>query len=383
MRVAYISAPSFLDCDVPLVASLQRNVDITYVIRVSPFTRNQSMLRIGNFSNKSDIYWAKEVPGFDNVVKYIDSSRVCMLWQQSNSRWSILWSELKLLKFLISEKFDVVHLTWPLNWFSFPLYILRKKMVLTVHDPLPHSSNIKANSQFYRQVALKNINNFVILNKNQKNEFISTYNLNNKNILDSRLGAYYHYAEVEIKEPKDRGYVLFFGGISSYKGLDLLCKAMRRIKANMPSSHLIVAGRGDIYFDIEQYVNDKTIEFRNYYISDEELAGLIKNAAFVICPYIDATQSVVVMSSFSMCTPVVVTNVGGLPEMVGNGTYGEVIPSNNVEAIEHVILDLLRHPEKLQTYRDNIKRDYFKGEYSWSNIGHEMALFYKDVNKNK
>lgn len=251
-------------------------------------------------------------------------------------------------------------------------------MILTVHDPLPHSSNITRSNTFLRKLAFKNINNFIILNSTQKEEFIQTYGLQKKNIYESRLSIYTYLSDISPIEPNAKGYVLFFGQISSYKGLDILCEAMRKVKLKMPDAKLIVAGRGNLYFDINQYVQDKTIEFRNYYIQDDELAGLIKNAAFTVCPYRDATQSGVIMSSFSLGTPVVVSDVGALPEMVGNGKYGSIVPAGKIEVLAETIEYLLMNPQSLNNYRDNIKRDYNEGDYSWNKIAFDIIQNYKD-----
>lgn len=51
----------------------------------------------------------------------------------------------------------------------------------------------------------------------------------------------------------------------------------------------------------------------------------MKKTQFMVCPYTDATQSGVIMSSFTFGTPVIATKVGGLPEMLGNGKYGMLV----------------------------------------------------------
>lgn len=376
MRIAYISAPAFCDCDIPLVESLQKLGNVTYILNVSETTRTTSMLNIGGTFDNTGIYHVSQFEGFENITRYLNRDKSYMLWRGNGSRKDLIKSGLKLLEFLRDNKFDIIHITWPFAYDLFPLYLLRKKIILTVHDPLPHSSNINFASQIYRKIAFKLLNNFILLNKTQKEEFISRYHLSNKNISVSRLGKYFHLSKIDPIKPELSNYVLFFGYISSYKGVDLLCQAMRRIRERVPSVKLVVAGKGEIDFDISQFVNDGTIDFKNYYISDEELAGLIKYSSFVVAPYKDATQSGVVMSSYSLDTPVVVTDVGGLPEMVGYGTYGPIVPANNVEALYEVILHLLENPNEIDSYREKIIADYSTGEYSWNRIAEEVFNVY-------
>lgn len=378
IKVAFLSAPAFADCDVPLVAALQQYLDITYILNVSQGSKQQSMLNICELNRDNGIYPANEIEGLENIVHYVNQSSVYVDWHGRSDRKSLIEAGIRLYRFLKKERYDIVHFTWPLAFDGFPLYLLRGKMVLTMHDPLPHSSNVNAMSNFYRNVALKLVNNFILLNHTQREEYISTYQLQKKHIYESRLGKYYHLSDLAVKDSGLRDYVLFFGQISSYKGLDILCEAMRKVKMKMPEAKLIVAGRGDIYFDINQYVEDGTIDFRNYYIPDEELAGLIKHASFTVCPYIDATQSGVIMSSYSLGTPVVVSDVGGLPEMVGNGAYGPIVSAGDTEDLCEVIMDLLKTPEKLKEYRERIQLEYSEGEHSWENIARGMVEIYQD-----
>ena len=377
MRIAYISAPAFADCDVPLIASLHNKEDLTYVIRVSKTSRKQSMLNIDEIK-EDGIYPAAELTGLETIGKYVDLSNVYVFWQTTQNKLKLILSEIKLLRFISEKKIDVVHITWPLNLGSSPLYLYRKKMILTVHDPLPHSSNITKGSQFYRNIAMRLINRFILLNQTQREDFIKAYHLEEKKIYNSRLGVYYHLSDISVVCPKETNYILFFGQISSYKGLDILCEAMRKVRKHNQSHKLIVAGKGDIYFNINQFVEDGTIEFLNYYIPDEELAGLIKYANFAVCPYIDATQSGVIMSSYSMSTPVIVTDVGGLPEMVDYGKYGPIVPAGNVDSLASTILTLLENNEMVEEYRKRINEDYKTGKYSWESIAAGIIDIYKD-----
>lgn len=377
MKVAYYSAPSFLDCDIPLISHLQKRVDVDFFLDLNPSSLKQSML--ANCEIKEEgIQLASNIPGFERLGKYLNLNKVYVVWRSKSNRFSLFASSLKLLCFFRKKKYNIIHLTCPLNYTSFLLYYLHSKMILTVHDPLPHSSNINRSSLFHRWVALKLIEKFIILNKTQKEDFISTYHLEDKLVFESRLGVYYHLKAVNPVIPSESGYALFFGYISRYKGADVLCEAMRIVKKQMSDAKVIIAGRGGDYFDIQQYVKDGTIELRNYYISDEELAGLIINASFVVCPYIDATQSGVVMSAYSLNKPVVVSDVGGLPEMVEYGKYGPVVHAGNVEELAETMITLYQSSNQLDLYSSRIKKDFYEGEKSWSKIVDGVVSIYSN-----
>lgn len=382
MKLAYISSPYFADCDTPLLEGLsQQGVDLTYIIRLSDSSKKKTLLNISTIGDrKSGIYAASEFNGLESIGQYVDLSRVFVLYLQKDGgiSFSNILSVFSLLMFLIRGKFDIIHLTWPLGYYFFPLYTLRRRMVMTVHDPLPHSSyeNDRV-KQFNRRVAFRVLRNFVLLNKSQKEDFINFYHLHNKKIFDSRLSVYNHLSKLIPVKPDLSNYILFFGQISSYKGLDVLCNSMRIVKREFPDSKLIVAGRGDLYFDIDDFVKDGTIDFRNYYIPDAELAGLIKYSEFAVCPYRDATQSGVIMSAFALNTPVIVTDVGALPEMVDYGRYSPIVPVDDVAALASTIIKLLKSPQLLQEYRTRIENDYSEGIYSWKNIAHDMNNIYQ------
>ena len=116
-----------------------------------------------------------------------------------------------------------------------------------------------------------------------------------------------------------------------YKGLDYLLPAMQHVHQQCPDCKLIVAGGGTFHFDITPYHTLSYIDVRNRFIPDSELVALIQHAAFMVCPYTDATQSGVIMSAYAFEKPVIATNVGGLPEMVSHQHYGLIIKERDID----------------------------------------------------
>ena len=108
----------------------------------------------------------------------------------------------------------------------------------------------------------------------------------------------------------------------------------------------------------------------------EELAGLLQDCAITVCPYTDATQSGVVMTSYSLCKPVIATNVGGLSEMVEDGKTGLLVPPKDVDALADAIISLLEDRKKLDEMANSIRNDYFAGDKSWKVIADRYVAFY-------
>ena len=95
------------------------------------------------------------------------------------------------------------------------------------------------------------------------------------------------------------------------------------------------------------------------------MVNLIKDCDAVICPYTDATQSGVIMTSYAFDKPVIATKVGGLPEMLNDGKTGYLIEPRNSESIYHAIMELMEHKNRLDLYQTNIHEIYRKGTKNW------------------
>lgn len=153
---------------------------------------------------------------------------------------------------------------------------------------------------------------------------------------------------------------------------------MEIVKEKKPSLQLVIAGRGSFDFDIKKYENTGNIMVINRFISDKELITLIKDCNFVVCPYIDATQSGVIMSAFALRKPVIGTNVGAIPEMLIHRRHGLLIPPKDHIAIANAILEMSSE-ETLNKMKNNIEADYESGNRSWSQIASENINIYRKI----
>ncbi len=382
MKVAYISTPHFADCDIPLVGELQKKLDFFYFIKVSESNKRLTLIKIDSLKKKGGVYPASDFPELGYLSTDIDLSKTYIVNMPSKHDWSLcnLLAIFRMVCFILRLKVNIVHLTWPPRYGEFFTYILRKRTVITVHDPLPHSSEDTWINRFHRYVCFRLLDSFILLNEIQKELFIKTYSMQRKRVSLSRLSVYTNLRNVKPKNTDLSNYVLFFGGISSHKGVEYLCGAMDEVCKKHPNVKLVVAGKGNIYFSIDKYAiyNNGNLVLLNRYIEDCELVGLIRNALFVVCPYIDATQSGVVMSAFALNKPVVATNVGALPTMVKDGQYGMIVPSKDAQALALAINTLIEYPQKVEAMMTNIERDYSDGEYSWNVIAQGMIDIYKE-----
>lgn len=174
-------------------------------------------------------------------------------------------------------------------------------------------------------------------------------------------------AELNIDPEVD--YVLFFGFIRDYKGLDLLLEAWAMLKAKgFTRGRKLLVG-GEYYGNKEKYDDlirslglTEDIIVHDRYIDENQVRNYFGAADLVVQPYKSATQSGVTQVAYHFGVPMVVTRVGGLPEIVPDGRVGyvaDVAPSAIAEAIARFYDE-----NKKEEFRANIAVE--KERFSWS-----------------
>lgn len=381
MKIAYIGKIQLSDADLSYLNSAQKLSDITYIMEVTPRFMKGPAYNIGKIYPHSGVFKATEAyPEFEKYSRIIDVDKFYVV-NTCGKFWQLkaFWTNFLLLLFLIRNKFDVIHLTWPANVYEFIIYMLKRKIILTVHDPFPHTGLDTRIVRLRRKVAFRCVPHFIILNKAQREKFLSFYHLPSSAVIDSRLSCYTYLnmLEQDMTTVPEQKYILFAGKISKYKGVEYLLEAMKKVHDTFPDIKLVVAGGGKYHFDISEYAALPYIDIRNRFIPDEELVALMNKTQFMVCPYTDATQSGVIMSSFTFGTPVIATRVGGLPEMLGNGKYGMLVKEKDTDALYQGICSLLSDEEQLADYRKEIAKDYTSDGYlSWKTIAEELRESY-------
>jgi len=386
MKVAYIS-PTFLsDVDLSFLSELQKQADIDYYIQLSPLYLRGAAVNISRQHAEPGVLESTVYPELQKMGGLFPLERTFVVndtGRHSYSPASFL-CYYKLYQRLKAGGYDVIHFTHPFMPAGFILYRLKDRMLMTVHDPLPHSSEMSRMNSWIRNKAFSSVSRFVILNQAQKAEFIQYYHLQRARIYDSLLSSY-TYLRAYVKERNAAArYILLFGQISSHKGADYMLRAMEEIHQGFPDVRLVVAGRWKWNFaELDRYARLDYIDIQNRFIPDDELANLINDSLFVVVPYLDATQSGVVMSAFAFCKPCIATRVGGLPEMVVQGRYGLIVPPRDSHAIAEAAGQLLSSPARLSQMAANIRADYHEGEKSWKHIAAETADIYQSVLQNR
>lgn len=379
MRILYYSKPYFGDCDFPLLkAMMEQGHDVKVIYNLTPYSLRTTIFNISKQIPKIGIFKATDYPELKAFEDYMPMDNV-YISNDPTGKFGLksLWLDFKTFLFVRKQKFDVIHYVEdPSPLFSLLLWFFRKKLVVTIHDGRPHTGDDSKKSQFVRRMLKKYVKRFLLLNKKENKLFEKGYGINPAYIYNSHLGYYEMLHMYGDKTLQKQNYILFFGRISPYKGIEYLLKAMRIVHEVFPETRVIIAGKGEYNFDIEPYRHLCYIEFRNKFIELDELADLIRGAQFTVCPYTEATQSGVVYSSFALNTPVVATKVGGLPEMIDDGETGVIVPPCNEQYLAQTIIDLLSNSVKLAGMAKKIEASAEDGKGSWNLIVEDYMKIY-------
>ncbi len=174
-------------------------------------------------------------------------------------------------------------------------------------------------------------------------------------------------------------YILFFGFIRDYKGLDLLIEAFADSRLRNMNLKLIVAGEfyrnEKIYRElIKKYRVENDVIIYNRFISDNEVKLFFSAADLVVQPYKSATQSGVTQIAYQFDKPMLVTDVGGLKEIVSDGKCGYVVKPDPGEIAE-AIYDYFTNDRKA-AFSECVRKE--KEKFSWNNMTDAITeVFYK------
>ena len=307
------------------------------------------------------------------------------IYRKVNSCNPFNW--LKVGKEIAKKNVDVVIFAY---WMSFMApcmgTIARKirrnghtRIIALVHNMIPHEPNVL--DKILPPYFVKSMDGFMALSESVVKD-IEKFDKRNCPKRFSPHPIYDHYGErlpretalSMLKLSPDSRYVLFFGFIRGYKGLDLLLEAFadKRLKAD--GVKLIVAG--EFYGDPAPYlkqIKDLQIEDRvvlcTDFIPDSEVNRYFSAADIVAQPYKTATQSGVTQIAFHFEKPMLVTNVGGLPEIVPDGKIGYVTEPDAKQIADALYRFFQEH--KQEEFERNVAEE--KKKYAWSRFVEVMG----------
>lgn len=257
------------------------------------------------------------------------------------------------------------------------------KIICLADNVIPHEKRI--GDKPFTSYFLKACDAFIVMSEKVMNDLRLFEKIKPALLISHPL--YDNFGEIVSKTdarkhlgvPGAEKIILFFGFIRKYKGLDILFEAMADERVKKARVKLLVAG--EYYEDekiyqaqIEELGIKSQLILKTNFIADHEVKFYLCAADAVIQPYRNATQSGVTPLAYHFEKPMIVTNVGGLPDLVPDGKSGLVVAPNPAAITEGI----------LKFYQ--LGEDYFiphlrieKQKYNWKNFAHAILQMAKEL----
>jgi len=177
------------------------------------------------------------------------------------------------------------------------------------------------------------------------------------------------------------GVVLFFGLIRPYKGLDILLDAWRGLAAGRTGGvELWVVGMPRMDISLLQAAAPAGVRFLPRFVYGREILGLMRRARFVVLPYREIDQSGVAFTALGAGVPLLLSDVGGFPEIAATGA-ARTVPAGDRAALAKALEELLGDPAALAVMAGHA-RAAAAGEYAWDAIARSTLELYERLLEN-
>lgn len=279
------------------------------------------------------------------------------------------------LKNLRNQNFDIIIEDISKIPLLTPLYVKKPILVIThhLHGPtlfreIPYPMALYAYA-FEKLIALYRNVKIITVSNSSKKELIKM-GIPKENIKIVHNG-------IKLKkcpdcEESERPHVVYFGRTAKYKRLNLLLKAFKIIKEEIPSSKLTIAGKGN-YDYLREIKNDLKLDSVKLkgFVNEEEKARILKKAWVFVTPSMKEGWGITVIEANACGTPVVAYDVEGLKDSIRDGKTGLLVKDGkNVKKLSDAVLKVLRRSGLKKKLSENAIN--YASEFSWDKAAGEI-----------
>lgn len=300
-----------------------------------------------------------------------------------------------VVRFSVSPP-DVIHvqylpmLKWrlPLDlWF---LEFCRRRgarLVLTVHDLLPHDTAETYKQTFYRLYHF--VDGMICHSDHIERRLISEFSVPPKKISVIPHGPFFYDLPDAGHEATLRSFgidscksiVLWQGIIFPYKGIDLLLNAWQKVEATDKNACLVIAGTGapELLEQIRDQVSKlglKNVHLHFRFISTEELVGLYRAADIVVYPYRAITTSGALATGLALGKTIVASDLPVFRELLTSGKNALLVDPQDSDALGRAISELMQDDDLRRRLAENVQQMNF-GDRSWLTIAEKTIQVYR------
>jgi glycosyltransferase involved in cell wall biosynthesis len=262
----------------------------------------------------------------------------------------------------------------------------RPKLVLTAHDVLPREprpGQLAAQRRCYER-----FDAVVVHSEHGRGRLTRELGIDPARVHAIPHGAFAHLAQgppPPAPHETDGPVVLCFGLMRPYKGIDVLLRAWREIdgagaqqgEARRPPAELWIAGMPRMDISALRAAAPPSVRFDARFIGDAELPAYFQRADVVVLPYREIDQSGVLFTALAFGKPLLLTDVGGFPEVAQTGA-ARIVPAGDAGALAGALRELLADPAALAQLAARA-REAAAGPYSWERVARAHVRLYEEL----
>ena len=323
-----------------------------------------------------------------NQYQQADYPKNLNIKRKINSINPINW--LRVGKMLQKEKSDLIVIKYWLPFFA-PCFgtILKKirgqTMIISILDNIiPHEKRV--GDWYFTKYFVKQIDGFITMSKNVLKD-LALFDTNKPRAysphpLFNNFGKKISKEQAlnNLKLCASKRYILFFGIIRKYKGLELLINAFSDPYFRNKDIELVIVG--EFYTNKKPYMKlinnhpfKEKINLVEGFVPNEEVKNFFCASNIIVQPYLSATQSGVSQIAYHFNTPMIVTDVGGLRELCPEGKVGFVVKPQ-AEEIAKTLKKFFENPHYQREMEAEIENE--KKKYSWDILANNILKLYHD-----
>lgn len=294
------------------------------------------------------------------------------------------------------KEVKIVHIQWLRQWnidIIFVRWLKRRgiKVVFTAHNLLPHDSGDTQRKRYGNYYNI--VNKICVHTETTKQELIEQFKIDPDKIEIIPHGIIYsdvsdeiiHAGAKTLKKKynitSDTLVISSLGIQSYYKGIDILINLWNKEKelnSNSKVKLMIVGKNSNLdYSPLQGIENVIVVDER---IPNEDFQAYLEISDVILLPYRKISQSGMLFSAIARNKPVVISNVGGLPEPLKIGEVGWNIGTANENSLREKLLYIVKNPDECKELQQNIKEfQKVKDFYSWESISTKLRSLYKGL----
>ncbi|MGO4389135.1 glycosyltransferase family 4 protein [Microvirga sp. 2YAF29] len=300
-------------------------------------------LSLSRHNEESESFKALGLPIFT-----FDRPGLSTLWRKV---WSLPGALRRHADALAATKPDAVIITMnaPFAWpFASALKRRGIRVVYVVHDAEPHPGDYAVLWQRITQdLLIRGADQLVALSGSVRERLEQRFPEAAGKVSVIPLAT--AYPTKRLQKAYDGGPIrlLFYGRLLPYKGLDLLASALEALRAN-PGWRLTIAGSGPLEGEVQRLFEAwPQVDLELGWISDRRAQEMLSDHHLLLCPYVEASQSGVVVQAMSWAMPSLVMQTGSLPEQIGFGRAGLISPTAGADGFRKCLQTVLNRPDAL------------------------------------